>query len=150
MGVEFYSSPVGILKIVSNGKAITEIKISEMQEKSVSDILTKAVLKQLNEYFDGERKIFNFPIEPSGTIFQKEVWNVLLNIPYGESFTYGEVAEKIGNKNASRAVGNAVGKNPILIAIPCHRVFASNGLGGFSAGIEVKKQLLKIEKIYEE
>lgn len=146
MAYEIYRSPVGILKIVSDGKAITEISVSD-EEISDGDILTKEAVKQLREYFDGKRQKFNLPLNPKGTDFQKAVWKIIADISFGSSLTYGQVAELTVRNKACRAVGNAVGKNPILIVIPCHRVKAANGLGGFSAGIEMKKFLVALENI---
>ncbi|MCQ2485595.1 MAG: methylated-DNA--[protein]-cysteine S-methyltransferase [Clostridia bacterium] len=146
MACEYFRSPVGVLKICSDTESITEISISDGGE-SVGDTITAEAVRQLREYFNEERTEFNLPLKPNGSEFQKKVWNVLLNIPYGESLTYSEAAELAGNKKACRAVGNAVGRNPILIVIPCHRVKAKTGLGGFSAGIEVKKYLVKKENI---
>ena len=146
MACEFYHSPVGVLKIVSDGQAIIEISVSEPAE-AVGDLLTHKAVQQLKEYFEGRRKSFSLPVKPSGTEFQKKIWQTLTAIPYGEAISYGQVSELAGNANACRAVGNAVGKNPVLILIPCHRVKAANGLGGFSAGIENKKILVALEKI---
>ena len=147
MSTEFYRSPVGILKIVSDSTAITGISKVDTETETSGDLITAEAAKQLREYFAGERTVFDFPINPDGTDFQKRVWKALLGIPYGKALSYGEVAKLIGSSKSCRAVGNAVGKNPILIAIPCHRVKAANGIGGFSAGIEVKKYLLKKENI---
>ena len=144
---EHYSSPVGILKITSDGSAVKNIEITEVAGENRGDAVTAEAVKQLREYFSGRRTEFDFPIDPDGTDFQKAVWNVLIKIPYGQALSYGEVARLAGNGKACRAVGNAVGRNPVLIAIPCHRVKAANGLGGFSAGIEVKKFLIKKENI---
>ena len=144
---EYFSSPVGVLKIISDGSAVKSIEITEAAGENSGDAVTAEAVKQLREYFDGTRKKFTFPIDPDGTDFQKRVWNILRTIPYGQALSYGEVAGLAGNKKACRAVGNAVGRNPVLIAIPCHRVKAANGLGGFSAGIEVKKFLVKKENI---
>ncbi|MCF6246054.1 MAG: methylated-DNA--[protein]-cysteine S-methyltransferase [Desulfobacula sp.] len=102
---------------------------------------------QLKEYFKGQRKHFCLELNPMGTAFQKQVWQELVIIPYGQTISYGELAEKIGNPNASRAVGMANGKNPISIIIPCHRVIGKNGsLTGFGGGLEVKKYLLELEQ----
>ena len=147
MAIEYLRSPVGILKIVSDGKAVTEISICNAAEACKSDAVTSAAAKQITEYFDGKRTEFTFDINAGGTDFQKKVWSVLRTIPFGKTYSYGEVAEKAGNKKACRAVGNAVGRNPVLIAIPCHRVTAAKGIGGFSAGIKVKKILMKTENI---
>ena len=103
-------------------------------------------LRQLREYFAGHRKQFDLPLAPQGTAFQKSVWRQLQQIPYGITISYGELAKRVGNPNASRAVGSANGKNPLPIVIPCHRVIAGGGkLGGFSGGLDVKQILLRIE-----
>lgn len=101
---------------------------------------------ELALYFEGKLLRFGTPIDISeGTPFQQSVWKKLLDVPYGELTTYRDLAENVGRPAAARAVGNAVGANPIPIVIPCHRVVASNGLGGYSGGIEIKKDLLRIE-----
>ncbi len=102
--------------------------------------------KQLDEYFKGERQQFDLELDPKGTDFQKQVWKELVKIPYGTTLSYGELAQRIGNPKASRAVGLANGKNPISIIIPCHRVIGASGsLTGFGGGIEVKQYLLDLE-----
>jgi O-6-methylguanine DNA methyltransferase len=104
-------------------------------------------IKQLKDYLDGRRKRFDLPLKPEGTDFQKKVWEALTKIPYGETRSYQDIAEAVGNRNASRAVGLACGRNPILIVIPCHRVIGKNGkLTGFSSGLELKQSLLDMEK----
>lgn len=106
----------------------------------------KQAEKQLKEYFLGQRKLFALSLDLNGTEFQKQVWSALLEIPYGSTCSYGEIAEKIENKKASRAVGTANGKNPFCIVIPCHRVIAADGtLGGYSAGLKLKTALLTLE-----
>lgn len=103
--------------------------------------------QQLAEYFAGKRKVFDLELNPKGTDFQKKVWRELVKIPYGRTISYGELAKRIGNPSASRAVGLANGKNPISIIIPCHRVIGKNGsLTGFGGGIEVKRFLLDHEQ----
>ena len=98
------------------------------------------------EYFNGERWEFSFPIKPKGSPFQMAVWKELQQIPYGSTATYGEIAARIGNPKASRAVGMACNRNPILVAVPCHRVVGGNGkLTGFAAGTDKKEILLKLE-----
>ncbi len=102
--------------------------------------------REIELYFKGKLTEFKTPIDLSqGTPFQRSVWKKLLDIPYGKTATYKDVAEGVGRPGAARAVGNAVGANPIPIVIPCHRVLASNGLGGYSCGIEIKKDLLRVE-----
>ncbi|MBQ5599966.1 MAG: methylated-DNA--[Lachnospiraceae bacterium] len=111
-------------------------------------ILEKAY-KQLKEYFVGERKEFDLPLDPVGTEFQMKVWEALQTIPYGETRTYKEIAVQIGNENASRAVGMANNRNPLPIFIPCHRVVgADGGIVGYAGGTEVKAALLELEKKY--
>ena len=108
--------------------------------------LAKAVI-ELEEYLKGDRKKFEVKVNPEGTPFQMSVWNHLKKIGFGKTTTYLEVARSLGNPKAVRAVGTAIGKNPVCILIPCHRVIASNGgLGGFSGGITLKKALLELEK----
>lgn len=108
--------------------------------------LTDTVYSQINEYLDGSRKTFNFPYELRGTEFQKKVWTELCKIPYGETRTYKDIAVAIGNPKASRAVGMANNKNPIIIAVPCHRVIGANGsLTGYAGGLGMKAALLSLE-----
>lgn len=103
--------------------------------------------RQMKEYFSGQRYQFDFPLAPAGTEFQQKVWKVLTEIPYGKTITYGELAKRVGKPQASRAVGNANGRNPIVIIQPCHRVVAANGkLGGFSSGLHRKEYLLGLER----
>ncbi len=112
-------------------------------------ILIREAKNQLFEYFRGERKNFELPLNPLGTAFQKKVWNVLSTIPYGQTISYKDLAIKCGNSRAARAVGMANNKNPLPILIPCHRVIKQSGfLGGYSGGVEKKKILLNIEGIY--
>jgi methylated-DNA-[protein]-cysteine S-methyltransferase len=102
--------------------------------------------KQLNEYFAGKRNRFSVPLDPHGTDFQKQVWQALLTIPFGETRSYGQIARQIGNAKSVRAVGAANGRNPISIIVPCHRVIGASGhLTGFAGGLEVKEQLLLLE-----
>lgn len=106
-------------------------------------------VNQLQEYFKGDRKVFTVPLKPDGTDFQRKVWKALTEIPYGQTASYGEIAEKIGKSGGARAVGNANNKNPIAIMIPCHRVIGANGsLTGYAAGLDIKKKLLDLEKFY--
>lgn len=104
------------------------------------------VARQLDEYFLGKRHKFDIKINPVGTEFQRKVWTKLTEISYGETKSYKQIAELIGNQNAQRAIGNACNKNPILIIIPCHRVLSMNGnLTGFACGIDIKEKLLDFE-----
>ncbi len=110
-----------------------------------------AVLKetatQLEEYFAGERQYFDVPMALDGTPFQRDVWSELQRIPYGETISYGELARRVGRPNGPRAVGQANGRNPVPIIVPCHRVLASNGIGGYGGGLKVKRALLALEGV---
>jgi methylated-DNA-[protein]-cysteine S-methyltransferase len=107
----------------------------------------KEPVRQLRAYFAGELKDFDLPLAPKGTEFQQNVWAELCKIPYGETISYGELARRIGNPNASRAVGLANGSNPIPVVIPCHRVIGANGkLTGYGGGLPIKERLLALEK----
>lgn len=109
--------------------------------------LIKKTYGELMDYFDGKLENFTVPINPQGTDFQLRVWKKLRNIPYGETLSYKDIAKKVGNENAYRAVGNANNKNPILIIIPCHRVVGIRGdLKGFASGLRLKQNLLDLEK----
>ena len=141
------NTPVGGMWIESNENAIIRIhpNKSEKSIESENQLLFLAEL-QLREYFELKRRSFSFPIQLYGTPFQKLVWSELVNIPYGETRAYKEIAQAIGRPNAVRAVGNACNKNHMLFAVPCHRVIRSNGsIDGFELGTHIKKQLLDLE-----
>ena len=145
-----YNSPSGILRIYSNGKGVNKIeRIYEYDSSSDKpDIHCQQAKKELEEYFDGQRKIFEVKIDmTAGTIFQQAVWDQLCKIPFGKTKSYGQLANEMNNPKAVRAVGTANGKNPILIIVPCHRVIGADGsLTGFSAGMDMKKNLLSLEQ----
>ncbi len=108
----------------------------------------KEVVAQLKEYFAGQRTRFDLPLDLRGTPFQRSVWKALLEIPYGETASYGDIAGRIGNPKACRAVGGANGANPVAVIVPCHRVIGSNGkLTGFGAGLPIKRRLLDLEGV---
>lgn len=146
-------SPVGELLLMSDGTALTGLHFAggkwelEIPEGSVEDRSRFTdVITQLEEYFEGTRTEFDLALAPTGTDFQLKVWAALRTIPYGETWSYGELARTIGQPNAFRAVGLANGKNPIAIIVPCHRVIGSNGkLVGFGGGMENKQILLSLE-----
>jgi len=148
------NSPLGKLTLESDGKALTRIRLPDEQwqpDPKVNRVrkpdFFKDAATQLGAYFRGEGKGFDLELNPRGTPFQKKVWDLLREIPRGKTITYGELAVRVGNPKASRAVGAANGKNPIPIIIPCHRVIGSNGkLTGYAGGLEAKKKLLEIEK----
>jgi len=106
---------------------------------------------QLGEYLAGQRQVFDFPLDLQGTPFQVAVWNCLLTIPYGETRSYAWVARAVGRPGAARAVGRAVGQNPVAIVVPCHRIIASDGtLGGYTGGLDVKRFLLRLEGLEDQ
>lgn len=145
-----YDTPLGSIVLTENGDAITRLIFSETLPDGVSceeTPLLKKAIQELREYFAGKRQNFDLPLEPKGTDFQQKVWKALQNIPYGTVCSYQDIAIAIGNDQACRAVGGANNRNPIAIIIPCHRVIGANGdLVGYGGGLELKKQLLALEK----
>ncbi len=147
------NSPLGKLTLESDGKALTRIRLPEEKWRPDPGVhrvrkpdLFKDAAAQLGAYFRGERNSFDLQLNPRGTPFQKKVWDLLREIPRGQTITYGELAARAGNPKASRAVGAANGKNPLPIVIPCHRVIGSGGkLTGYAGGLKAKKMLLEIE-----
>ena len=138
----------GIIKIICSEEYVLSVSFSDTikENDKGSEVLDKA-LKQMNEYFSGERKKFDLPLYFEGTEFQKSVWNELRKIPYGTTVSYKDIAEGIKNEKAVRAVGNANNKNKIMIIVPCHRVIGKNGkLVGFAGGLDKKEFLLEHEK----
>ncbi len=146
-------SPLGDILLAGNPNGLAQISFQEGSSALLpapnwqEDESTFAeVRRQLNAYFTGELHHFDLPLAPKGTPFQQTVWQTLQTIPYGTTSTYGELASKIGNPKASRAVGAANGRNPIPIIIPCHRVIGANGkLTGFRGGLQFKEALLSLE-----
>lgn len=147
----YYSSPIGRLGIVDDGNGICQITFYDVNNDYIekkTELITIAV-NQLEEYFNEKRKIFDLPLSIDGTKFQLSVWNELLKIPYGKTVTYSDIASKINNPKAVRAVGMANNKNKIPIVIPCHRVIGKDGsLTGYAGGIYIKKKLLDLERKY--
>lgn len=150
-------SPVGELKLVASNKGLrailwendnpTRIKLNAMEENKTDTLLLETE-RQLNHYFESKLKTFSLELDFQGTEFQKKVWAALLTIPFGETRTYGQIAQQIGSPKAVRAVGAANGKNPISIIAPCHRVIGANGkLTGFAGGLEIKATLLRVEQL---
>ncbi|MBL7973073.1 MAG: methylated-DNA--[protein]-cysteine S-methyltransferase [Prolixibacteraceae bacterium] len=145
-----FASHLGFLILKSDGLSVTEILFSEndIQEQAPCDVLEKCK-EQLAGYFSGAALDFDLPLSPAGTEFQQRVWAELLKIPYGETITYMELAVRLGDAKAIRAVGTANGRNPIAVIIPCHRVIgAGNKLTGYAGGIWRKKILLEHEMKY--
>jgi len=152
----YMDSPVGALKLVAHDQALVavmwdnedhkRVRLAELVEDRQHPMLHK-VKQQLEEYFAGQRQQFDLPLDFHGTAFQQQVWQALLNIPYGETRSYKEIAVQLGNEKAVRAVGAANGKNPISIIAPCHRVIGSSGaLVGFAGGLDKKQILLSLEQ----
>lgn len=149
-------SPIGPLRIVAQGGAITAIEFSPFRdgdgrvrgERADDDALLLEAAGQLAAYFAGEREEFDLPLRPAGTAWQVAVWDQLRTIGYGATASYGEIAARLGKTNAaSRAVGLANGRNPIPIVIPCHRVIGANGtLTGYAGGVDRKQLLLELEQ----
>lgn len=143
-------SPIGPLLLTSDGRSLTRLLMSGEPDPGWS-IEPCAVLdraeQQLKEYFAGERTDFDLPLAPAGTPFQRSVWAALREIPYGRTWSYAQLATRVGNPRASRAVGLANGRNPISVIVPCHRVIGANGkLVGYGGGLDRKKVLLDLER----
>ena len=147
------ASPVGPLTMIARDGVLTNVSMHEQRHSSppppdavTDDAWFKDVTAQLDAYFAGELTTFDIEMNLLGTPFQKAVWSQLREIPYGETISYGELATRVGNRNASRAVGLANGRNPVAIIVPCHRVIGSNGsLTGYGGGLERKTWLLEHE-----
>jgi len=145
------TSPLGPLLLHGNGDAITAIQFVDGPPPAVDPARQDAVLtraaQQLNEYFSGARTVFDLPLQLDGTEFQRRVWAALLEIPFGERWSYLQLAKHLGNAKAVRAVGLANGKNPVAVVVPCHRVVpAAGGVGQYRWGPERKKKLLERER----
>ena len=157
MHYRYLDTPIGRLLLARDDEGLRLIRFEGPAEAgphvpaSVGagphDNLFEDVVAQLTEYFAGTRRQFDLPLAPAGTPFQQRVWAALLDIPYGHTISYGELASRIGQKSASRAVGLANGSNPLPIVIPCHRVIGANGkLTGYGGGLPIKERLLALER----
>lgn len=156
-----FSSPIGLIRVIVEKGHVTHLDFMDDDTQAAGGYSAEAqvrssvngedervamdTLRQLEQYFKGERRDFNLPLCPSGTDFQRKAWRILLQIPYGETISYGEESRRIGRPKAARAVGGANHRNPLPILIPCHRVVAAHGLGGYGGGVERKKYLLRLE-----
>lgn len=149
-------SPVGKLKLVASDQGLVgilwekdrpgRVRLSELVENEQHPVLVETE-RQLGEYFAGKRTTFSVALDMRGTRFQKDVWEALLAIPFGETRSYGQLAKQLGNPRATRAVGAANGRNPLSIIVPCHRVIGSSGkLTGFAGGLDAKAHLLSLEQ----
>lgn len=141
-------SPLGYAKILGDENGISSISVlnSEETETEIIPLSLQDCVHQLQDYFNGTRKNFDLNLNPTGTIFQKQVWSELQNIPFGKTITYLELSKRLGDVKAIRAAANANGKNPIWIVVPCHRVIGSDGsLTGYAGGLHRKQWLLEHE-----
>ena len=148
METAYIKSPLGIAIITGDEQGISEISVRDEPMEITSNVprSLKAAVQQLNEYFDGKRTDFDFKLNPTGTEFQRKVWQELLAIPFGKTVSYMDITKKLGDIKAIRAVASANGKNPLWIVVPCHRVIGTNGsLTGYAGGLWRKKWLLEHE-----
>lgn len=144
----FVNTPLGVAEITGNKNGVSSVSVLDTKEK-LSDYVPEELqncVKQLQEYFEGSRKDFNLKLNPKGTEFQKKIWDLLLEIPFGKTTSYLKLSKKYGDVKAIRAVANANGKNPLWVIIPCHRVIGSDGsLTGYAGGLHRKQWLLNHE-----
>ena len=147
METAYIKTPLGITKILGDENGISVISVSD--EGEISDtipVVLQETVSQLNDYFEGKRTAFTFKMNPSGTEFQRKVWQDLLEIPFGKTMSYLELSKKLGDVKAIRAVASANGNNPLWIVVPCHRVIGTDGsLTGYAGGLWRKKWLLEHE-----
>ncbi len=143
----FYLAPIGLLEITGSEQGISGISFADHVDTVIENpVCLRECVKQLHEYFDNSRKSFDITHDLAGSEFQRKVWNDIYKIPFGKTCSYNDIAKKLGDKEAVRAVGHAVGKNPLAIIIPCHRVIGSDGkLVGYAGGLWRKKWLLNFE-----
>ena len=143
----YYESPIGLIEIGATADGVTSLFFVEKRRPGVAtNNVCEEAVRQISEYFEGSRQKFELPIALRGTEFQREVWQGLQSISFGQTVSYGDLARAIGKPSAVRAVGSANGDNPISIIVPCHRVIGSNGsLTGYGGGLERKEWLLKHE-----
>ena len=146
---EYLNTPLGPMRISATESGLTEARFTEevdQGESSAGNSVTAAAVAQLREYFAGNRRTFDLPLAAMGTAFRQQVWQALQNIPYGQTCSYSDIAQAIGNPKAVRAVGTSNGANPIAIIVPCHRVVGADGrLTGYAGGLERKQWLLDLE-----
>ena len=149
MEIYVMDSPLGALRICQEEDAIVGLYFGgTVSEGAPPTALLEKAKAQLEAYFAGQRKVFDLPLRLGGTAFQHAIWEALLDIPYGETRSYGQIAAAIGRPKAVRAAGQAIGRNPISIIVPCHRVIGQNGtLTGFGGGLPIKELLLKGEGV---
>ncbi|GMO24903.1 MAG: methylated-DNA--[protein]-cysteine S-methyltransferase [Termitinemataceae bacterium] len=140
-------TPFFSLRISASKDSLLGVSFTQEGIGTGENAITRAAFAQINEYLAGKRRCFELPFELSGTDFELNIWRALPEIPYGATLSYGEIAAKAGSKNAARAAGAALHKNPLAIILPCHRVIGANGaLTGFAGGIDIKRRLLELER----
>lgn len=147
MFLQFCDTPVGRIVIRSDGELITEVAFCDEPVPALENELTQLAAKQIREYFAGKRQVFDLPLRFDGTPFTQAVCKTLARVPFGTTTTYGLLAAMAGYPGACRAVGTVMRKNRLLLVLPCHRVLAVNGLGGYACGLEKKRWLLRFEGI---
>ena len=148
MDIHYFDSPLGTIKVRGDVAGIQEVVFEEplLNENNTVPVCLRPCVDQLQKYFAGERVEFDVLINPQGTAFQKAIWALLSQLPYGRTLSYLKLSRLYGNTKAVRAVAAAIGKNPILVVVPCHRVIGSDGtLVGYAGGMERKKRLLELE-----
>lgn len=152
--IVFFDGLLGRYAVEENEGQLTRVWVGDRITLAPADVdiretpLLKEAKAQLDAYFAGRLKLFELPLAPAGTEFQMKVWNALCTIPYGETITYGQLAGRLGNANASRAVGMANSRNPLPVFIPCHRVVGTGGkLTGYTGGLDIKVKLLQLEQL---
>ena len=157
MQIRHLDSPIGVLTLVASDAGLTHLLFEGQEPADVGlpadlaeaddDPALEAAATQLTQYFDGDRREFDVPLDLRGTDFQKDAWRALAGVPYGETRSYGEQADAIGRPGAFRAVGSANGRNPIPVILPCHRIVGADGsLTGFAGGLDTKRHLLNLEQ----
>lgn len=147
MFIDYLETPLGLMELTANHEGLCQAIFCGDNVKAINaNQITKNSQQQLNEYFAGKRKSFDLPLAPKGTDFQQLVWQQLVNIPYGEVYSYGDIAKLVNKPKGSQAVGGANGRNPISIIVPCHRVIGATGsLTGYAGGLARKLWLLNHE-----
>lgn len=151
MPVCYRDTSIGVIGVAEDGGRITNLFFENATVPAGLEMLETPVLteafRQLEEYLSGKRKSFDLPLSPEGTIWQRKCWDALLEIPYGATATYGDIARRVNNPKGFRAVGLANNRNPIAVFIPCHRVIGADGsLTGFGGGLHIKEKLLELER----
>lgn len=151
MATCYYHGPIGLYCLEEKNQALTRLWLGDRLNRDLLQTEETALLReahrQLEAYFAGKLKEFSLPLAPAGTPFQLKIWKLVQDIPYGETLTYGQLAQRSGNRNACRAVGMANSRNPLPVFIPCHRVLGSHGkLTGYTGGLDIKCKLLNIEQ----